>query len=398
MAIRFVDRRATIGRLQASLEGAAALLQGTRTVPASRSGVIVSQLAGATMLADGTFRTSSNRSGIITTSLAGASSIITGTHVAPQSSSILFRANFSSPTQAGFPANCYNFSTRAANNVGGLAGGVSDGQQNWSHTHLPTGGFQGGPALMTTHFAGRQQYDCYLGTPPNNRNWQLGDTIYFRVRFKFSDGFRFATPWRNKFIMHGQSGGSPNGRIITYLNTRVGGLGATLGWQAWIEGTPYQNGTWVPWSLPAHFGLTGPNDWSNFGERFGSLAVHNNISPLATGPVLLCQPTDSAPHRPGAAGRGAAPVNGWYHVQIAVTSGLGTNCRQRIWANNNNALVPTHEDTVYPSTEAGQGVTGWGNGTNIGGYVDQPNPTNQSIIVSAFEIDTAFDPNWYIPG
>jgi hypothetical protein len=181
------------------------------------------------------------------------------------------------------------------------------------------------------------------------------------------------------------------------MNTRIGALGGVLGWQGWIEGTPYTNGAWIPWSLQSHFGLSGPNDWSNHGTRYGSIAIHQNISPMLAGPVLVCQPTDSSPRPPGpTAARGAAPVDGWYHLQFSARSGITPSCEFTIWMNTNDEDNPTSEPTLHPSGES-LGVTGWGNGTSIGAYVDQPNPVNQSIIISAFEVADYFDPTWY-PG
>jgi hypothetical protein len=91
------------------------------------------------------------------------------------------------------------------------------------------------------------------------------------------------------------------------------------------------------------------------------------------------------------------PVGGWYHLQLAARSGAYPNSRFRIWANTNDPANPTSDNTLHPSNEAGLGVTGWSGGTTLGGYVDQPNPQTQSIIISGFEVDRNFRSDWY-PG
>lgn len=79
MPIRYVDRRAYLGRLQVTLDDAAALWQGTHVRPAGRTGVIASQLDPATASIVGGFTVSSNRTGVIATTLDGVTASLVGT-------------------------------------------------------------------------------------------------------------------------------------------------------------------------------------------------------------------------------------------------------------------------------------------------------------------------------
>ena len=76
MPIRFVDRRAYLGRLAAVLDGAQPLFSGSHVAPPARTGVIGTQLAGGVMSAIGGFTLSSNRTGVIAPVLDGGVFVI----------------------------------------------------------------------------------------------------------------------------------------------------------------------------------------------------------------------------------------------------------------------------------------------------------------------------------
>jgi hypothetical protein len=83
MPIRFVDRRANLGRLNPSLDGVTGLLQGTHVAPPGRLGAMSTQLGGVTPSIIGGFTPGANRTGSIITTLDGASSSISGTFGVP---------------------------------------------------------------------------------------------------------------------------------------------------------------------------------------------------------------------------------------------------------------------------------------------------------------------------
>ncbi|MBL8949821.1 MAG: hypothetical protein JNK82_03530, partial [Myxococcaceae bacterium] len=307
----------------------------------------------------------------------------------------LFVANFADLNANG--SNVYNFASRYANNMGGQAGGGSDGNQNWLHTHLPNGGPNGGPAAHLSMFQGRLQYPMGWTTPNVGGTWALGDEIFFRFAIRYDDGFQFAPSWRNKFILHGRTGGSTQSRIVTYMNTRTSNLGACLGWQNYVVPP---GGNYFPFSLPAHFGLVGDNQWSNFGSQYGSIGVHVNIGWTAAGPLLVTAGDAASPPAPGPGSQ--APAGGWYYGQIAARSGLNGNSRFRLWMNNNNLANPTVTQTVWhddPSQgiRAELGVEGWSEGSTLGGYVDVAPPQRQGFRIAAYEVGTQFRSDWF-PG
>jgi hypothetical protein len=301
----------------------------------------------------------------------------------------LFVADFTDLNANG--SNVYNFATRAANNVGGTVGGGEDGMQNWQHDHLPTGGPGGAPCAHLTTFEGRQQYPLGWTTPPIGGEWEVGDELFFRFAIRYDDGFEFEPSWRNKFLLHGSTGADPQSRIIAYMNTRASNLGACLGWQNYVD----EDGPdWFPFSLPAHFGLTGSNDWSNFGSQYGSIGVHVNIGWTAAGPVLVTAGDAAAPPAPGPSS--APPRDGWYYGQIAARSGTGGSSLFRIWMNNNDEASPTVAQTIWhEEADPDLGVVGWDGGATIGGYVDEPSPARQGFCIAAFEIGTAFRSDFY---
>lgn len=78
MPIRYVDRRAFLGELPASLGGVSGLIQGTHVGPPGRTGIITTQLGGITSDIPGSFRPNANRTGVISTTLSGAAALILG--------------------------------------------------------------------------------------------------------------------------------------------------------------------------------------------------------------------------------------------------------------------------------------------------------------------------------
>jgi hypothetical protein len=297
----------------------------------------------------------------------------------PSDGENLFVADFTDPNRNG--SNVYNFGTR-----------MTPGE-DWQHVHMPTGGPDGAPCAHVTMLEGRTQYRLGWVTPEYGGDWEVGDEIFFRFAIRYDDGFQFEPSWRNKFILHGETGVDPQSRVIVYMNTRASNLGACLGWQNYVD---EPGGNFFDFSLPEHFGLSGEEDWSNFGSQYGSLGVHVNIGWTAAGPVLVT--AGDAENAPAPGPNSSPPSDGWYYGQIAARSGLDGSSLFRIWMNNNDEANPTVTQTIWhEEADPSLGVTGWENGTTIGGYVDNPPPQTQGYCLAAFEAGTAFRSDFY-PG
>lgn len=267
-------------------------------------------------------------------------------------------------------------------------------QSQWTHTHLPTGGWNGTAGAQIRMRAGQTQYQFGFFTPALNHTFTLGEAVYFRYRLKLLDVMRGNEDWGNKFLLMGQSGTSPNNsRILVYMSPQHGTRGCTLDWNN------------RPETLPDYFGLTAsPNRFFTGSVNGVPLMPHSfgfgvkvNIGWTCAGPVFYTYP--SSPFRtvrPGAAGRGVAPADGWYHVQIYAKSGNAGQVVFRMWVNHNGESTPT---AIGPLVDQeGLGVTAWSQGAHIGGFMDNATPsTDLGYVLDDFEIGSAFDPAWY-PG
>jgi hypothetical protein len=105
MPVRFVDRRAYLGRLNPQLDSATGLLQGTHVQPAGRTGVIGTQLQPAVGSVVGGFTLSANRTGQIITTLDGGGGALVGTNLQPAGSGALRNGQTFSIAGSGFGVN-----------------------------------------------------------------------------------------------------------------------------------------------------------------------------------------------------------------------------------------------------------------------------------------------------
>jgi hypothetical protein len=269
-------------------------------------------------------------------------------------------------------------------------------EDNYRITHLPTGGWNGGGAAHIRVFAGQEQFDLGWNRNPVNQQFQLGAGIYIRVRIRYDDAARWDTTWGNKFIMIGQTGTTPNSRIIVYQNKPHEQSGCTLGMKDWLG-----NGDFFPWAVPSYYGISvSPNQFEgsmipNIAGLYGSLSPHVNIDWYDCGPpALQTYGNHPNPPRPGPAGS-APPSNGWYHIQIYAQSGGPRQGMFKTWANNNSFSAPTSQKIGFAN---GLGVTGWGDQQiHIGGYIGGAPSRDLGFRIDDFEVGGSFDPAWY-PG
>jgi hypothetical protein len=262
-------------------------------------------------------------------------------------------------------------------------------EDGWHADHLPTGGWNGTGGAHVVMHAGATQYNFGWVTQGLGRSFAIGDSVYIRFRIKYDENMRASTAWGNKFIMMGNTGTSPNSRIIVYMNPPHDSRGCTLGFT--------QNGSNPAWAVPSYYGISvSGNSFfnSNVQSMVWSLAPHVNIGWECAPPVLQTVPSNPLGARPGSSGSAAAS-NGWYHIQIYAQSGGPGQGAFKTWANNNNGGAPTSQQIGLPN---GLGVNGWQNGASFGGYMDNNTPTtNLGYTIDDFEIGGTFDSSWY-PG
>ena len=282
-----------------------------------------------------------------------------------------------------------NFNTPGADNHYGFEW-IRPGDGNWTHDFMPTGGYNGSGAAHVRILAGREQYNLGWTIPPLNRTFNMGDSIFIRFRIRFDDDQRWlGRQGKNKFLMFGNAG-PPQSRVIIYQNPPNDSLGCTLGQVDYLNNTgPF------PWATTQYLGLTG--SWFNaplYGN-FGSMEPYVNINWIGNcaPPSLVTYGNRPSPPAPGP--NSAAPVNGWYHFQLQVTSGNPGGGAYRVWVNNNTNGSPTSRQIGLID---GIGVSGWGNAQNyLGGYIDTAPATSMGYRLDDFQIGPTFDPNWY-PG
>ena len=88
---------------------------------------------------------------------------------------------------------------------------------------------------------------------------------------------------------------------------------------------------------------------------------------------------------------GAAPVDGWYHLQFEAVPGDADQTTFRTWANNNDQAMPSSEHVNMPEA---LGVTGWDGTVDVVGYWGVADMPDIGFIIDDFEIGPVFDPNW----
>jgi hypothetical protein len=316
----------------------------------------------------------------------GAAAALAG-GVAHAQSSPWFRADFNNLNQSG--TNMYNFANRYAQST-----------TTWQTSHLATGGWNGSGAPRVQVFGcsggagcntAEHQFNIGWVTPAVGGSRQMGDSVFIRYRMKIEPNSRFVMDqFGAKFILFGQSSGSPNSRWIIHLLPPKENQGCTLGFESYpyFPWTP-PSFTWVraaQWGLPGDFG-------SATGDRYAGFQSSVNIG-WSCVPSVLLAPSDHARPVPKPQSRGEAPTDGWYHLQFQATSGAAGQAAFRIWANNNAQSSPSTERTNLPD---GLGVTGWNGGVEVGGYWGTGQTGTIGFVIDDFEIGPTFDPNWF-PG
>jgi hypothetical protein len=305
---------------------------------------------------------------------------------APPEQDILFQADMDNP------AGNYGFATNLT-----VAGTIN---------YLPTGGHAGGPAMQFVPDKTRpdeNQYQMGFGTGSLGHTFDLDEGyVYLRWRMRFDDAYRWSDAGRIKFFQIGQSDQAPGtlfSRIIGYLD-RPGADNkvATLGARNYVPPFTYGDGGYYPNGIPSYFGLGGiSNDWSNAGGAFGSIRAVVNIGNFAGGPVLLHHGNRSPAVAPGP--NSTAPSNGWYHLQVRLQAGTGSNAHITWWVNNNDEENPTNDMTWYPDSglqeDAGFSTDRWGNGVTVGGYMDEQQNTGQDYVLEDFVVALTYDAEWF---
>jgi hypothetical protein len=268
---------------------------------------------------------------------------------------------------------------------------------SWETEHLPTGGWnQTGGAHVTIHGCGT---NCSSSTNQFNAGWQtgslstlgkptsaIGDSVWFRWRIRFDDETRWrtTTPATSaKFLLFGSTGAEPNSRVILHLFNPYQNGGCSLGFDYGYNDPPYEPD--VEWITPADFGLSA-SQWTG---DYGSFSPHVNISWACAAGVAVTHADMPSPVAPQHVG--AAPVNGWYHLQFYVKSGDG-DAEFRVYANNDDEANPSSRRTGIDLH-----TTGWDGQVDFGGYWGVGGSENISFIVDDFQVGDSFDPNWY-PG
>jgi hypothetical protein len=295
----------------------------------------------------------------------------------PAAAQVWYRNAFDTPTQYG----CVKY--------------ANDG--HWTNEHLATGGYDGSSAVHVRMHGGHTQYTLGWSCGPIAHSFTMGDGVYIRFRIRFDDDHRWGEGWGNKFFLMGTTGANPNSRIIIYMNPPTDSRGCTLGMRDYSQSG---SSPFFPWAIPSYYGLSVAPDrfdvdtTPNIFGRYGSLAAHVNIGWDCAPGIAVTYGNSPSPSRPGPAGS-AAPVGGWYHVQLYAQSGPAGGGLFRMWANNNALGSPTTERIGF---EGGLGVTGWSDGFTIGGYMDNDTPSaDLGYRIDDVEVAGSFDPAWY-PG
>jgi hypothetical protein len=296
----------------------------------------------------------------------------------------LFRADFDDLDESA--PNLYNFANRYAQS-----------DTTWETDHLPTGGWNGtGGAHVVVHGCepgptcnqSDHQFNTGWVTPPLDHTFAMGDELFIRFRIKFDDDVRFPIEsFGAKFILNGHTGVEPNSRWIIHLMPPFKNQGCTLGFDYSSMGWAPPATTWVEsgdWGFATNF------DAGGIVGLYASFQSNVNISWSCNPGVLVTAKNHSAP-APKPANVGAAPVDGWYHLQFQAISGEDDLSGFRTWVNNNDLTQPS---TEHLNMEEGLGVTGWSDGADVGGYWGVAYQGDVGYVIDDFEMGVVFDPNW----
>ncbi len=319
------------------------------------------------------------------TSSGGGGSASAGQGGAPPPAESWFSTDFNDLDANG--SNLYDFDNRFPQPAG-----------TWTHTHTTDQGWLGSAAPhVTIHGCAsgapgcntsEHQFNAGWSTPPVGATPASGDSVFIRYRIKFDPGTEFPMEkFGAKFILFGSTGVEPNSRWIIHLMPPKENQGCTLDFES------YPSMGWEPppgtWSEAEDWGF------SDFGEPpiaglYGSFQSNINIG-WSCNPGVLVTRSDHAMPVPKPQNVGAAPVEGWYHLQFEAVSGDADQTTFRTWANNNNQALPSSERTNMPEA---LGVTGWNGSVDVVGYWGTADIPDMGFIIDDFEIGPVFDPNW----
>ena len=292
------------------------------------------------------------------------------------------------------------FETLGPDNLYGFANRYVQSPNTWETSHLPAGGWNGSAGA---HVIIHPCEGCDTSSNQFNTGWQTpelaslgkpesvpGDGVYIRWRIRFDDEQRWTYETPNqavaKFVLFGQTGTEPNSRVILHLFNPMQNGGCSLGF---TYTDPPGSAEWVQ---PSEWGL--PND--NWGEpgllgHFGTFSAHVNIGWDCTQGVLVTHGDYATPLSPQHVG--AAPIDGWYHLQFYLKSGLASDAEFRIWANNDDEANPSSQRTGF-----NLGVVGWGGMIDFVGYWGVATGNHNGFVVDDLEVGDSFHPNWYPDG
>ncbi len=266
----------------------------------------------------------------------------------------------------------------------------------WQTDHQPSGGFggTGGAHVRVTPCAGcdthTNQYSIGWVTPDlasvGKPTSAIGDGLYVRWRIRFDKDTRWTenTPFKHsaKFVLFGETGNEPNSRVILHLFNPYENGGCSPGFEYY---DPWPESEWVrteDWGL-------GPIGWDHpaLSGHFGAFTAHVNIGWDCAPGVLVTHAASPYPLAPQHVG--AAPIDGWYHLQFFIKSGDG-DAEFRIWANNNDEATPS-------SRRAGFSLhtVGWDGGLDFGGYWGIGSGNAMGFVVDDLEVGDTFHPGWY---
>jgi MYXO-CTERM domain-containing protein len=241
---------------------------------------------------------------------------------------------------------------------------------NYVLSHLPDGGYDGSGAAHIRTLAGHGQYGLGWCTPDLGQSPSLGDAVYIRFRIRYDDDHTWVGTGanENKFILMGNTGVTPNSRVIVHSHAPAETTGCTLGFTDYEQRPPE-----VLWQ-PEDFGLPYRSwDAPRIDNLYGSLAPHVNISWDCAGPMLVTR-------------------SEWYHVQVYARSGASGDAEFKAWLNNGNPDAPTVE--LVGGFDLG--VDGWPE-LCIGGYQTGEPAFDGGFRLDGLEIGAAFDAGWF-PG
>jgi hypothetical protein len=238
--IRYVARRAYLGRLNPTLADAAGLLQGTNTPPAARTGVIQTQLQPAVLSAVGGFTPSANRTGQIITSLDGGVGQFLGSFAGAGGSVLSHGAPFV-VTGNNFGTNTSTYSFLGGSNSAGGASGtiegtpvgveVSDTVPSWNLEGETTGGVRGAKRGYNDATRGRVWTGDYGDGYPDvgaltydtGSNIALGETVY-ATYWVYLTGLNAFSTGQVKLIRSVSIDDVTDGNTQLYISRQTGSL------------------------------------------------------------------------------------------------------------------------------------------------------------------------------